>query len=405
MSEQSPTSPVSPLGEEATPGQFGHGKVLDLGGMAVRPAVEDLITLPYPLSVEEDVTQPVRYIIDHVPSQEEFDLNYGGKDGQYDDANKLIAAMPSIDPEGNFTTVESRKAKIASMSRDDFTGLLKHVHGALYPDSDEVFASYEVTLGRNTDDGRKVGTIGIGPEDRDEVFDSLLHGIKVLAEKDDLYGAGYLAAQTIVLMQPFEDGNKRTARAVYELIGYGFDGEHFDVHALRRSLAYTKEARNSMSYQSITGTPREPYALGKVGAERQRSLMDFSRGIDQHDIGMPSLFNNALAHLGDDELISQTSKVLQQNTFGAEYMFDGINPDILAEYQATKDPKLLESAIREYCSTLTPQTAQGLIERDKENRKEYVKKLVDSSTGEQPMQQYDYAGRYVEGQRVNLILR
>jgi hypothetical protein len=333
--------------------------------------------------------RPPRYIIDSVPEQKEFDLNYSGEEGEYVDANRLLAELSTIDPHGEFSDDVSRKEKLLSMNIEEFKNFVQSIHTAIYPAASHEFADREAILSGGSGDERRVSTIGIGPEDREELLNDLLDSMKTLVGKNDLYGAGLMTAQTLVAMQPFADGNKRTSRAVYELIAYGFDGSHYDVHGIRERLAYTQAARNSMYYVGITSSLRIPYAMEGMSNDQRRDykiLADYSFSLMKRPLLM-----GALSHLGDEKLAGQISDTLQQSGFGAQYMFEHIKPEVIEKYRDTYDKGLFEAAVTEYCQQLTPDSARALLVRDKANRKQCMKRILKSSTGEDPLPYYSSA--------------
>ncbi len=356
------------------------------GGALLGEGFIDVADVP-DFTVEEPIPQaPPRYIIDHVPQDEEFALGYEGQEGEYKDANRLLASIDVIDPDREFTTEESRKEKLLSMEVHDMKTMITTIHSALYPDGKQDFSDREMLLSGGTGDDKKVGTIGIGPEDREELFEDLLEGMKVLVQKGDLYNAGRMAAQTLVVMQPFEDGNKRTARAFYELVAYGFDGSHYDVHGIRERLAYTHSARNSMYYVGITSNLREPYIMEDMAPVDRKNYMNLSGAM--FSLASRPKLSGALAHLGDQKLIDQVVNTLQQGGFGAQYIFENTDPSTFQKYNETYDKSLFEKAVEDYCSSMTAESAQAFLARDRDNRKQSLKRLIKASTGENPLPHY-----------------
>ncbi len=358
---------------------LGGGALLGEGFIDVADVPDFIVEEPVPKA-------PPRYIIDHVPQDEEFDSGYEGAEGEYIDANRLLASINVLDPDRELTTEASRKEKLLSMEVKDMKTMLTTIHSALYPDGKQDFSDREMLLSGGTGDDKKVGTIGIGPEDREELFEDLLEGMKVLVQKGDLYNAGRMAAQTLVAMQPFEDGNKRTARAFYELVAYGFDGSHYDVHGIRERLAYTHSARNSMYYIGITSSLREPYIMEDMTPVDRKNYMNLSGAM--FSLASRPKLSGALAHLGDQKLIDQVVNTLQQGGFGAQYIFENTDPSTFQKYNETYDKSLFEKAIEDYCSSMTAESAQALLARDRDNRKQSLKRLIKTTTGESPLPHY-----------------
>ena len=92
--------------------------------------------------------RPPRYIIDSVPEQEEFDLNYSGEEGEYVDANRLLAALNTIDPHGEFSDDVSRKEKLLSMNIEEFKNFVQSIHTAIYPAASHEFADREANISK-----------------------------------------------------------------------------------------------------------------------------------------------------------------------------------------------------------------------------------------------------------------
>lgn len=120
-----------------------------------------------------------------------------------------------------------RARDIAQMNAEDLIAMATLLHSKLAPDSDMSPTDFRMKV--NSPDGTNVAEL-ILPEDRYGLYQ---HGAELINKlgqdlgKDDdedfLVRAGNIAALTILITHPFEDGNGRTARFMTHLIREGFD--------------------------------------------------------------------------------------------------------------------------------------------------------------------------------------
>lgn len=128
----------------------------------------------------------------------------------------------------NMPVDEGERAKqVASMETDDYIAAAAILHSVLAPGSDVNPA--EGTMKMASPDGETKRELA-KPEERLEIFERAAGLIKDLADeagpdeyRQFLDRAANLAALSVVLAHPFDDGNGRTARTLAHLIKSGFD--------------------------------------------------------------------------------------------------------------------------------------------------------------------------------------
>ena len=141
-----------------------------------------------------------------------------------------------------------------------------------------------------------------------------------------------------------------------------------------------------MYYIGITSSLREPYIMEDMTPVDRKNYMNLSGAM--FSLASRPKLSGALAHLGDQKLIDQVVNTLQQGGFGAQYIFENTDPSTFQKYNETYDKSLFEKAVEDYCSSMTAESAQALLARDRDNRKQSLKRLIKTTTGESPLPHY-----------------
>ncbi|MBC7581745.1 hypothetical protein H7097_02650 [Aeromicrobium sp.] len=338
-----------------------------------------------------------RQIIDRIPSQTELEQGdaYVGGEGEFKDAAALLQLIGAYDKDRKLADSDVRAEVIKRATVEDAKSLVVEINKALYPlpAGESNLSTKETTLGIGTGDERKVGTIGVHPEDVDEVLGTVLDTVKKFAADGKMIEAGLVAAEGFVAMQMMKDGNKRTARALYELIAYGYDGSQYDQEAMRKRLGFTQEARRSFSFVSISSRERVAFQQERLPAEQRRTL-DWASAYWPNHNDRPAL-TRKLIGIKDEALRQMAINVLQTIDAGPAYIMRHADPQQLSalrnehgSHDEAKWPGLVDAVL----SGIDDAGARALIEENRVQRKEFLKRLIKSSSDEDKLPiLYDYA--------------
>lgn len=353
------------------------------------------IIMPADVPAHDTVTNDVhynRYVIGQVPSADALEqgLDYQGEDGELKAANELLRKIVELDPVKKLADPHYRAEAIKHATGPEALMAVAAVNQLLYGTEGSNFSETAVTLGRGVGPERVVSFVGLEPSMRQEVFTIGLDVMKAFAEKGDMQKAGMLASNIIVGMQMFNDGNKRTARTMYQLIAFGYDQSHYDIGAMQRTLAYTHEARSTQYHNATTSNMTSGFVLETTP---QEEWGDTNWAMSYYsEVNARPRFEDALKLIDDPVLKDSLTNVLQQTSFGTQYVKELAPNEFMAAVK-TRDIAELGSIVNAILGSITKEKAVEIIEKDKTVKKDYFMRVLQSTTGEKPLASYyDFQG-------------
>lgn len=342
-------------------------------------------------------TPDVRHVIDSVPSQQELieGTKYKGERGEFGDVANLMTAFKELDPNQILSDPEKRSEMITSANEAEAAMAIAFVNQKLFGTEGSNVSEEEVVLGRGQGDEYVAGFVGLSPEKRGEVFSNALEVTKKFAAEGQLGKAGQLMANIIVGMQAFKDGNKRTARAIYQLTKYGIDtSKHYDQAVMRQVLGFTPEARNSMYYadRSYVGS----FVQEKTEKQNRKAmgmLITYWGG----DVVKRTEMADKVSGILDSDLKQKFIKIMQQNGFGPMYACRYGDASGILDAASRGDSEGIKGSLHALLETVDDDKAREIITRDTEEKAKYFNRVIESTAGDKPLWTiYDDDGNPIE---------
>lgn len=302
-------------------------------------------------------------------------------------AERFLNQLELYDPEHKLADPEYRSELLQKATPFEAAVAVAEVHRVLYGENAKI-DDETVNLGSGEGLERKAGFVGVHPDDRAEVFNYAFEKSQEQAAIGNMELAGHILGSSIVALQTFADGNKRTSRAVYRLISEGYDGSQADKDSYKDILSYTEEARGSIFY-----SPQASWNIDAFISERHDPI--YSNQIKQWALMWSEkqpvrAEMQELIPIEDENLKKGVIDVLQQNTFGPNHLIDylGLDPELI-----TNDKERAFAQILEALQTIDLKHGEEIIARDRGLKKEFLIRLIDATTGDKPFYQEGVDGK------------
>jgi hypothetical protein len=317
----------------------------------------------------------------------------------------LIAKLEELDPEHKLADDAYRKELMLKATPEEYGIAVAAINREMKGHDNNYFADEKISLASGNGEDLEVGMVGVEPEDRFTLFAKAVEVTKFFAEKDQLELAGLVLGNAIVGLQLLEDGNKRTARAIVQIAGDGYDGSPANVAEYHRLLDFTREAKQSIYFGASDGALRHSYIMDSKATDQERAdsaTMLRAREINQWKDR--SFLLESLMGIKDIDIRNSVANVLQQEGFGDDIVYEGLKNGVDFSQLPDGDKEragALKQAIANYLSTLNPEKAQQLIAQDGQVKKQFWTRILDSTMGKDPLPYY-YMGERSEGSTVNI---
>jgi hypothetical protein len=318
----------------------------------------------------------------------------------------LIAKLEELDPEHKLADDTYRKELMLKATPEEYGIAVAAINRELKGHDNKYFADEKISLGSGEGASLDIGLIGVEPADRFELFAKAVEVTKFFVEKDQLELAGLILGNAIVGIQLLEDGNKRTARAIVQIAGEGYDGSPESVAEYHRLLDYTHGAKETIYFGAGQGYLRNSYVMdGKSSDQERADLATLYRAREASGWKDRTFLMESLRGIKDTDVRNGLANVLQQEAFGDDVVYNGIKDRVdftqLPEDEEEK-AAVLREAVADYLGSLDQASAERLIGQDSQIKKDFWSRVLDSTVGKNPLPYY-YMDEKSEGSTANIV--